>query len=169
MINKEKKSDEEIKNEDKNKDENNKTKDEQKKEAYVVRGARMICSCGSHKRRINLPISHGSYVKEKPIMFKNDYVSEYPSKEKYNIPYFGICSNSKNKNKEVITLAHEKTREPIDGIKCTPKFLMPWEKCKKDMFLGEMALTTSSILYCAYGGVISFVTSGQEKFKEDEK
>ncbi|NFS30512.1 DUF4280 domain-containing protein, partial [Clostridium botulinum] len=30
-------------------------------QAYVVRGAKMKCNKGSHKKRINLPVSHGTY------------------------------------------------------------------------------------------------------------
>lgn len=57
-----------------------------KKVAYVVRGALMKCSLGTHNRRINLPIS----INQKPIMLESDYKTEMTSGLNNNIPYFGI-------------------------------------------------------------------------------
>ena len=34
----------------------------------LVRGAELYCNCGTHKRRLNLPICHGVYTNGKPMM-----------------------------------------------------------------------------------------------------
>ena len=34
---------------------------------YLVRGAELYCNCGTHKRRLNLPICHGVYTNGKPM------------------------------------------------------------------------------------------------------
>ena len=54
---------------------------------YLVRGALLRCSKGSHPRRLNLPTSHGVYSKEHPIIRKDDYKEE-------NISHFGVCQSS---------------------------------------------------------------------------
>ena len=38
---------------------------------YLVRGALLYCTNGTHPRRINLPICHGSYIKGHPLLHKN--------------------------------------------------------------------------------------------------
>ena len=55
---------------------------------YVVRGAFMHCSLGTHDRKINLPVSHGSYVKGEAILNKKDTATGA------NIPFFGICTKT---------------------------------------------------------------------------
>ena len=37
---------------------------------YLVRGALLYCTNGTHPRRINLPICHGSYIKGHPLLHK---------------------------------------------------------------------------------------------------
>ncbi|MCT4584569.1 MAG: DUF4280 domain-containing protein [Peptostreptococcaceae bacterium] len=132
------------------------------KKAYIVRGARMRCNCGSHPRRINLPVSHGSFINDKPVMLETDCIPDFPPNPLNNIPYFGICSSPLNQTKIPLTLAHETTKLPIVGTKCAVTIAMPWTNCKKDLLLNKMALTTDSVLYCVFGGVIKFETSGQE-------
>lgn len=139
-----------------------------KKLAYVVRGALMMCSLGTHNRRINLPISHGVYINQKPIMLKSDYKTEMTSGLNNNIPYFGICTKADPKNQVTITLADQNTKLPIIGVKCTPMCVLHWIDCKKDVFVKENVLTIKSKLYCLSGGVISFLTDGQE-YEEERK
>lgn len=130
-----------------------------KNPAYVVRGAKMMCvigkaMCGSHKRKINLPVSHGSYVNEKPMMNEDDYKSK-------NVKWFGVCK--KCTEGEDIYLVGEDGKTVV-GKKCKPKILKKWTKTKKDTKVdGKAALTTDSILVCKHGGHIMFYSDGQEK------
>lgn len=167
-------------------------KEIQEAELYVVRGAKMICSCGSHKRKINLPISHGSYIKDKPMMTKLDYTTELKvndamdavnnkknlekiiqdkaiDKFNTNIPYFGLCSAMSKEISLEIKVIKEETGESIIGQKCYPTFKEPWKNYKEDMLaqdlllLNEEFLTTKSKIVCYFGGTISFYSSGQEE------
>jgi len=103
---------------------------------YVVRGATMRCSKGSVPTKINLPFSHGSYVNGKPVMIKTDRIVGT------NISPFGLCI----------------------GQPCCPMILGDWIKFKKDTIIqGKGALITESVLICARGGQITFVTDGQNE------
>ncbi|MFT8349941.1 DUF4280 domain-containing protein [Clostridium saccharoperbutylacetonicum] len=114
--------------------------------AYVVRGARMVCNKGNEVTRINLPASHGTYSKGNPIMIESDNVVGT------NISEFGICSGACPSNG-----SNEKTK------RCQIRILNKWLNAKEDTLIdGGAALTTVSILICAYGGVIRFITDGQE-------
>jgi len=124
---------------------------------YVVRGAKIKCDHGSHKRRINLPVSHGGYVNEKPIMNETD------TEANKNITYLGICNSGKNPSNEKICLINEKG-QTIEGKKCCPKILSTWLKTKGDTKAeGKAVLTNESQLICAYGGKITFVNDGQKE------
>ena len=123
--------------------------------AYVVRGAKMKCSKGTHTRKINLPVSHGSYSNGNPMMNKTDRVVEE------NISYFGICKGDCPSSGD-ISLVKE-TGGTVTGKKCSVMILRDWENAKEDTLVqGEAALTTDSILICAYGGQIKFISDGQE-------
>lgn len=122
---------------------------------YVVRGATMVCSCGSHGRKINLPVCHGSYINNKPMMNKNDW------KPLVNIPEFGVCSSPTNPNTAKVTLVGE-DGNPVAGAPCTPAILSCWQNAKEDTIIdGAAALTTDSKLICSLGGIITFKTDGQ--------
>lgn len=102
--------------------------------AYIVRGAVMSCTKGSAPCCINLPQSHGAYAREKPIMVDTD------NKVGANIGSFGLCS----------------------GGACIPLILGKWEICQDNMLVnGDKALIKTSLLICANGGVIKFMTDGQ--------
>lgn len=125
-------------------------------EKYIVRGAKMQCKLGSHKRKINLPVSHGSYVNNKPVMNAGDKV------EVKNITWFGICRGS-CPSSGTINLVGE-NGGVVTGKKCTPKILGEWVNTKENTKVeGKAALTTKSKVYCMYGGEISFVTDGQQE------
>lgn len=122
--------------------------------AYVVRGAKMKCNKGTNAKRINLPISHGSYSNGNPIMNESDNVVGE------NISCFGICKGD-CPSTENITLT-KKNGKTITGKTCQVKILKEWMNTKEDTLVdGEPALTTDSILICAYGGQIKFITDGQ--------
>lgn len=124
---------------------------------YVVRGAKMRCDKGSHTRKINLPVSHGSYVKEKPVMNEGDRVVDE------NISYFGICKECSDG--EEVYLIDEKSGGTIIGKKCKPQILTDWSDSKEDTLVeGRPALTTKSWITCAaHNGIIKFESDGQEE------
>lgn len=114
--------------------------------AYVVRGAKMRCDKGSQIKRINLPISHGAYSDGNPIMNQNDNAVGK------NISAFGICKGGCPSSG-----GNEKMK------KCQVKILKEWMNTKGDTLIdGAPALTTKSVLICAYGGKISFISDGQD-------
>ncbi|NFI03434.1 DUF4280 domain-containing protein [Clostridium botulinum] len=123
---------------------------------YVVRGAKMKCIKGSNERKINLPVSHGSYANDKPILNKKDNTEQ-------NISYFGVCEEKGCfVEKTEITVIDSKGNIKT-GIKCVPQIVHDWIKTKGDTIVeGEPALTTDSVIYCCRGGNITFVTSGQD-------
>ena len=49
-----------------------KTETEEMHYPYVVRGATMYCSCGTHTRKLDMPASHGSYIRDKAMMNRTD-------------------------------------------------------------------------------------------------
>ncbi|KNY27946.1 DUF4280 domain-containing protein [Pseudobacteroides cellulosolvens] len=122
---------------------------------YIVRGATMVCSCGSHGRKINLPVSHGSYINNKPMMNQWDCV---PIE---NVPEFGVCSSPANPSNAPVTLVGEDGK-PVAGKPCVPAILSCWMDTKEDTIVdGFAALTTNSKLICSLGGMITFKTDGQ--------
>lgn len=124
---------------------------------YIVRGAKMRCSNGTHPRQINLPTSHGSYVKGKPVMNKGDNVVDK------NISYFGICK--KCTQGEDIYLLDEKGVQLPPGKKCLVQIIDEWQNVKDDTLVeGKPALINDSYLICSlYEGKITFETDGQEE------
>lgn len=124
---------------------------------YVVRGADIYCDCGTHPRKINLPVSHGSFVSEKPMM------NEADCKPEINISHFGICTHPSNTSGEIVHLILPDGRQ-VSGKPC---LLMltgePWTRTKTSVKVeGRSALTTESELYCTIGGKIKFGNSGQQ-------
>lgn len=125
-------------------------------QGYVVRGASMRCRCGSHPRRINLPVSHGSFVNQKPMLNEEDNKED-------NISSFGICSGPANPSNETIHLVGE-DGAVVSGKPCQPEILAKWLNTKEDALVeGKPALTTASQLICAFGGVIAFENDGQQE------
>ncbi|MCX7749288.1 MAG: DUF4280 domain-containing protein [Clostridia bacterium] len=123
--------------------------------SYIVRGAKMVCSCGSHGRRINLPVSHGSYVNKKPMMNEWDCV---PIK---NIPEFGVCGSPANPSNASVSLVGE-NGSPVTGKPCLPVISSCWMDTKEDTKVeGFAALTTDSKIICNLGGKITFKSDGQ--------
>jgi len=110
---------------------------------YLVRGAQLKCRCGSAPRKLNLPLCHGVYVTNQPMMNADD------NKANINVMFFGIC---------------EKT-----GEKCEPEICTPWLKPNtKTMVSGSPAITTDSFLVCSKGGLIEPMNSGQASVEETD-
>jgi hypothetical protein len=103
---------------------------------YVVRGALVQCNQGSTPSRLNLPKSHGIYVKGKPILNDRD------SAANVNVMPFGDCS--------------------VCCGPCRPALAPEWDSAKGDALVkGRPALITESVLSCSLGGVITIKNDGQ--------
>lgn len=154
---------------------------------YLVRGAKLVCNCGSHKRMLNLPECHGVYIGENPMVHENDCVQGI--NRQGNISWFGICRSERCQELPGQKVCYELTEEnSADGTvgetepgkKCQPIIVGVWqdvyEKTKiVDCWDGEgedeeelCSLTTGSFLVCNYGGIIQPVTSGQEYEMQEE-
>lgn len=125
---------------------------------YVVRGAEICCNYGSHPRKLNLPVSHGSFVNGQPMMNETD------CKPEVNISHFGICNHPANTSGEqVYLILPNGTR--ARGKPC--QLLLtgePWTRTKATVKVdGQSALTTQSLLFCTVGGNIRFINSGQHE------
>ncbi len=146
---------------------------------YVVRGAPIMCNCGTHSRHLDMPMSHGFYVNGKAVAFEGDRRPEE------NIPYFGHCQSpchnltetislrmQKNVNAEGVSLA-EYDGSVYEGVKCIPEINGNWENVHEttliamdgkkgtDAAVYKRAVTTASFLLCKQGGTIYPLTSGQ--------
>jgi len=123
---------------------------------YLVRGALLNCDKGTHPRRLNLPVSHGSYVAEKPMISQSDCGTQ-------NISYFGVCTGATPpKDAESVSLiayGEENAQadvKKVNGPKCCPDIVGQWNAIHGGV------VTTDSYLVCACGGLITPHTSGQE-------
>jgi len=110
---------------------------------YLVRGACLECSCGSHPRKLNLPKCHGVYITGHPMIHQFDSV---PIE---NIAPFGMCS--------------------ILQAPCVPATLAGWVNVHERTLIRDNdsrtpypSVTTDSFLICAVGGIIEPLNSGQE-------
>lgn len=122
---------------------------------YIVRGAKIRCNRGTHTRKINLPVSHGTYSNGNPMMNKCDRIVDE------NISYFGICKGNCPSSGDISLV--DENGGVATGKKCKVKILKDWINTKGDTLVsGEAALTTDSILVCAYGGKIKFISDGQD-------
>ncbi|NDO32789.1 DUF4280 domain-containing protein [[Clostridium] clostridioforme] len=59
---------------------------------YAVRGARIYCSFGSHIRKLDMPASHGSKIRDKAMLHEQDCKVGIDQ----NIPPFGACYSPEN-------------------------------------------------------------------------
>lgn len=153
--------------------------DEQSPCNILVRGALLRCSCGSHPRRLNLPLSYGVYAvdeKHPKVHLENCEVGD-PK----NISYYGVCQSSTPPSSEQICLepyvspeGKRASTSNAEGKKCTPVIVeKKWFDGKDDDYIYDIdkdanleSITMNSFMVCKYGGVITPVTSGQE-FSEE--
>lgn len=105
---------------------------------YVVRGAELTCSEGTLPSSLNLPQSHGVYIKDKPLMNVTDCVAEK------NIGLFGFCKKT-------------------DDV-CQPELCGIWSDGKEDLLIDEQpALLDRATLICSLGGIISIAKDGGQE------
>ncbi len=146
---------------------------------YVVRGALLYCDCGSHHRRLNLPVCHGVYRGQHPLMRSDDCKAGLEGAS-IHLTSFGICNGfgSDNIGQGNISLEPEVLGEDglpiqgeadgsvIKGNRCMASIPSgTWENVHYETQItdeGKFALTTNSFLKCKHGGIIRVVTSGQE-------
>ena len=139
---------------------------------YVVRGARISCTWGSHSSRLDMPACHGAYIREKPMMHEKDCRVGIEA----NIAPFGACFSPQNPNPEVIIYeaanlmpvykgdgASALPALPVIGKLCQPMLGNKWLDAHEDTLVdGVAALRTNCTLACLYQGVIHFIDDGQE-------
>lgn len=107
-------------------------------DTYVVRGAELTCSEGTHPTSLNLPQSHGVYIKDKPVMNITDCVAGE------NIGLFGFCKKT-------------------DDV-CQPELCGLWSDGKMDLLVDEQpALIDRATLTCNLGGKISIAKNGGQE------
>lgn len=158
----------EIKNETENQEE------QEVQYPYVVRGATMYCTCGTHMRKLDMPVSHGSYIRDKAMMNNGDCKVGLDQ----NIPPFGACWSE---NKDGIDIKIEDTKDlfpftdeegnpieipmPIEGKLCEPKLAGEWAEAQENTLVdGKPALTVKCTITCSYGGTIGFMDAGQDVY-----
>lgn len=132
---------------------------------YLVRGALLQCTMGSHPRRMNLPKCHGTYVLNHPMIRKDDCQVES------HISYFGVCSSHTPPDgaEEILLVGFipecdDREAADVQGLKCMPDILGEWRGVNEQTYISGnfQAVTTDSYLVCACGGLIQPITSGQE-------
>ena len=167
--------------------ENAKRNTVRKMNEYLVRGAVLVCSKGSHKRKINLPKCHGIYIGELPVLHELECKTECQcGLEKCNITYFGVCEAGPPTEIKTYLKTPLNSRDgssgTVSGCKCEPVIIGRWKNCcKKTKIIdngmknsadrkraekegkgnGQNTLTMQSFLICKYGGIIEPVESGQ--------
>lgn len=141
---------------------------------YLVRGALLYCDCGSHKRRMNLPVSHGALVGEdQPMVHAGDSLAGD------HISSFGVCSAECPPAGEDVYFQKEGTFDEngdrktvgfgiVTGPACCPDINGEWMNAYKATLIadhqnpaGVPALTMQSFLVCNHGGIIRAEVSGQ--------
>ena len=134
-----------------------KTETEEMHYPYVVRGATMYCSCGTHTRKLDMPASHGSYIRDKAMMNRTDCRSE--TKDGIDIKI--------EDTKDLLQVTDEDGNPvevplPIEGKLCEPELAKEWADAQEETLVdGEPALTVKCTITCKYGGVIGFMDAGQ--------
>lgn len=141
---------------------------------YVVRGATIYCTCGSHTRKLDMPVSHGSYIRDKAMLNNEDCKVGIDQ----NIPPFGACFSSDkdgidikiNDTEGLVPFTDEdgnpmEVELPIQGKLCEPKITTKWQGAQEDTLVdGKPALKADCCITCCYGGTIGFMDSGQEVY-----
>lgn len=152
-------------------------------EQYVVRGAKLFCSCGSHERKLNVFKDHAVYTEGFPMVHELDKELEK------NITFFGVCSSGdpllSSQSIKLVRITYDQEGNPIEdvvsGTMCVPFIIGGWRdtkenvkiidngdkdssdkyKYREDSGKGYKAVTTKSFLICRYGGIIEPLDSGQ--------
>lgn len=102
---------------------------------YLVRGATLVCSNGSHKRKLNLPMCHGVYIGEHPLLHEEECLSEGEVElSQCNLSFFGVCNPSNSIPPETEIKTYKTTKynskdgkeDEVTGNKCKPEIIGCW-------------------------------------------
>ncbi|WP_374019769.1 DUF4280 domain-containing protein [Paenibacillus thiaminolyticus] len=123
------------------------------KKSYVVAGAILSCSYGSQPSRLGTQMSHGVYIKGKPIMNIMDHTPNV------NIMPFGSCGSMQNPAVAAATAAKGGLPQ---RVACTPMVMMPWLGGKTDKLVdNNPSLLNDSTNMCMFCGQIKVEDDGQ--------
>jgi len=137
---------------------------------YVVRGAMINCSFGSHFRKLDMPVCHGSYIREKPMMHEMDCMLGV------NVMPFGACTSPAMQGPLIMISDPDgimpvpddngvlvMPQMPAVGRLCAPALIGKWMDAYDETLVdGTPALRINCTLSCVFGGIIGFINSGQD-------
>lgn len=138
---------------------------------YLTRGALLMCTCGTHPRRLNLGEDHGMELKNESgthCPFINEYDCVFGEGEKENIPPFGICKadtppnlfqrmsskpdymNIRRKEGDLKASVHSDNKDNVSGYLCDGLIITKtWQNVKEDSFLKNGDSHDLSGTYCS--------------------
>jgi hypothetical protein len=120
----------------------------------VCAGANMFCSFGLAPSTLNVT-SNMKVLTSAPAATIMDF------QPMANIPPFGLCTSLANPTVASATAAALGVLTPMP---CIPNTVAPWMPGSAKVILGNYpALSNTSQLICAYGGMIKILSPGQMK------
>lgn len=150
---------------------------------YLLRGATLRCTLGTHPRKLNLPKSHGMFVNGEAVANGSDHIGEYDANiidseanehtignsMGCNIRMFGVCKSPNNPSKKdnvKFTAYGEDGKEldnPVKGKQCYVQIDGTWEGKKDNLKINDdEAITMGCFLKCRFGGFIFAIADGQD-------
>lgn len=118
----------------------------------VCGGAGISCTFGAAPSTLMV-------LPDKKVVTVQPVATIMDNKPGANIPPFGMCSSMSNPAVASATAAAWGVLTPQP---CTPNIPGPWAPGSPTVLVGNTpALSGTSKLMCAYGGMIAFVTPGQ--------
>lgn len=119
----------------------------------VCQGAILMCSFGMIPTTLNILPSNMVNVTSKPMATIMD------NKPMVNITSFGMCSSLSN---PTVASATATALGVLTPMPCVPVLTSPWTPGSSTTLIKNIpALTDTSTLMCAYGGVIKCNFAGQ--------
>jgi hypothetical protein len=123
-------------------------------QSFVVKGAKLKCSCGDQESQLQIPKEHGIDINDKPQANIMDY------QPMANILPFGKCSSMANPTVKAATKANRGKLKPMP---CVPNITMPWINGKQNVQIDNYpALMNKSTNMCMWCGQIKIEDDGQE-------
>lgn len=171
-----------------------KAEEMEQRASYVVHGAYAACGMGSRPARLVVPVCHGTYLHDMPIL------TIYDAIPKKNVQIFGYCNSSKNPDRiakaEEIQANVEKSgglmnlvmdvfsgiaglfgkKNDMESIEqqvmivCNPVLAPSWQNGSKELLInGAPALNTNATLECLKcGETIYIIDDGQENAANEQ-
>lgn len=119
---------------------------------YVAQGAKLHCSCGEHEGSLRVR-GRKVFINGQPQANAEDHLPLV------NIPSFGLCSSLANPTVAAATAAN---RGKLKKMMCVPNTPSLWLAPRdEEIICGAPALLETSVLRCAYCGVIKINDHGQ--------